>query len=482
MNEKGLPPKRRQLKQHWGLFLAGAVSLAAYSGLVQRHLQTGTLTFGSVPATLGWYTLAFLAYLGGLLWIEHRNGLSLKLVFGSALLFRLLLLITLPTLSGDVYRYVWEGHLITKGVSPYAYPVESPQLDHLDIPQRAQVDHASMASPYLPAAQALFVAVAGLFPLHPFYFQLVMTAFDLLSGLLLVLLLRLAHLPDYRSAIYLLNPLVIVEVAHGAHLDAWMVFLTLLALWLTFTPRRPGITPWLGPPILALAVLTKGLPILALAVLVWRWRWQQIVIFGAALAIMIVPAGVQAGWGLSGPLDGAGLFGALRIFVDRWNFNSSIFHWLEVNLLEVYPPLWANRWARQIVVSVMLLVLLGVWLAARRLSAMRSLLRLMALPFMASILLSTTVHPWYALILLAFLPFLAPAEDESPWRWLALTPWVYLSWALALSYWTYLNPPALREFHWVRATEWQPTFVLLALYLLRWLWQQSLISRYARQR
>ena len=119
---------------------AGAVSLAAYAGLVQHYLQTGTLTFASVPATVGWYSLAFLAYVSGLVWLELRNGLSLKLIFGAAILFRLLMLFTVPTLSGDVYRYVWEGYLTTKGVSPYTYPVEAPQLDYLDIRQRAQVE------------------------------------------------------------------------------------------------------------------------------------------------------------------------------------------------------------------------------------------------------------------------------------------------------------------------------------------------------
>ena len=193
-------------------------------------------------------------------------------------------------------------------------------------------------------------------------------------------------------------------------------------MWLTFTARQPKIAPWLAPATLALATLTKGLPALVLAVLFWRWRWQQFIIFGAVIAIILVPVGVQSGWGLSGPLDGRGLFGALRIFADRWNFNSGIFHWLEMSLAQAYPPLWANRWAKRLVISAMVLVLLGVWLAARRLLKVRSRLRLMAVPFMAYILLSTTVHPWYLLILLAFLPVLGPAEDESLWQWLALAP------------------------------------------------------------
>lgn len=453
------------LPQHWGLIVAGMASLVAYGGLVRLHWQTGTLTFGNIPITLRWYTLAFVAYLGVLIWAEWRKGLSLKVIFGGAILFRALLLLTAPTLSGDVYRYIWEGHIARQGVSPYAYPVASPQLDYLAIPVRAQIDHAWMASPYLPAAQALFVAIVWLFPLHPFFFQLAMILFDLLTGLILVALLRLAKLPVYRSLIYLWNPLVIVEVAQGAHLDAWMILLLLLALWLTFTRRYPKMTPWLGPSVLALATLTKGLPVLALIVLFWRWRWWQFVLYGLVIAALVVPVGLRVGWGLTGPLDGTGLFGAVRIFADRWNFNSGLFHWLETDLADRGLAL-ANRWGKRVISIVMLASLLVIWLRARGLDRPRASLRLMALPFMAYILLIPTVHPWYLLALLAFLPFLPPTEMETRWHWLAALPWLYLSWAVALSYWTYINPLDLREFEWVRNAEWWPTLAMLAVWVV----------------
>ena len=460
----------RFIKQYWGLLIALTASLVAYGGLVHLHLRTGTLTFGNVPITLRWYALAFIAYLGALIWAEWRRGLSLKVIFAAALLFRILLLLTLPTLSGDVYRYLWEGHLAAQGVSPYAYPVNSPQLDDLTIPWRAQVDHAWMASPYLPAAQFLFAAIAWLFPLHPFFFQLAMVFFDLLTGLLLVGLLRLAELPAYRSLIYLWHPLVILEVAQGAHLDAWMIFLLFLALWLTFTKRFPKVAPWLAPPVLALATLTKGLPILVLPLLFWRWRWRQFILYGLIIAAIVVPIGWRVGWGLTGPLSGVGLFGALRIFAGRWNFNSGLFHWLETSLAG-WGVVSANSWGKRVISTVMLASLAAVWLKARGVQNARASLRLMAVPFMFYILLIPTVHPWYLLVLLAFLPFFPPAGSESRWRWLAVAPWLYLSWAVALSYWTYLNPLDLREFEWVRKTEWWPTLGLLIIWFFKNNWR-----------
>ena len=434
--------------------------------MVSLHLQHGTLRDAHIPDTLVWYALAFVAYLAAILWVERRRTTSLAVIWGAAIAFRVLLLFTVPTLSDDIYRYLWDGHVANNGVSPYAYPIDSPELDYLDIPQRALANNRWMASPYLPTAQFLFTGLTSLFPLQPVVFQAAMVIFDLLSAMLIVKLLRIAELPGYRILIYLWNPLVVVEVAHGAHVDAWMVFLTMLALWLTFSPHRAKMSTWLAPVFLALATLTKILPLLLLPILFWRWRWRQLAFYGAVTIVLLVPPGLYAGWGLTGPLDGTGLFGAIRIYADQWNFNSGIFHWLEVHLLPRLGVIEAAGWAKGVLILALLVVMIGVWLQAQRRPDVRSTLRLMAVPYMAYILLNTTIHPWYILILLAFLPFLPPLPTETQWYWLAAAPWLYLSGAVTLSYLTYLDPHDFRELEWVRQTEWLPTLGLVILWII----------------
>ena len=60
----------------------------------------------------------------------HENWLS-----AFAVLFRLLFLFTLPTLSQDFFRFIWDGRLILEGLNPYLHtPNEllesSPELFH----------------------------------------------------------------------------------------------------------------------------------------------------------------------------------------------------------------------------------------------------------------------------------------------------------------------------------------------------------------
>ena len=120
----------------WPLILISGLSLVAYAGLASVDRLYGTLRAGFTPRTIAWYLLAFIAYLGLLIWAE-KHALSKRWIWAGAVLFRAILLTTTPTLSDDVYRYLWDGYLANEGISPYAHAIDSPDLDHLDIPQRA---------------------------------------------------------------------------------------------------------------------------------------------------------------------------------------------------------------------------------------------------------------------------------------------------------------------------------------------------------
>ena len=264
----------------------------------------------------------------------ERQPVPLRVIWGFAVLFRLTLLFSPPSLSNDIYRYIWDGHLLNLGVNPYAFPVNSAALEPFATPLRALVNHNWMASPYLPAAQLLFGLLSRIAPQSITAFQITAAVLDLGTGWLVMDLLAKLGLARQRVLIYLWNPLVVVEFAHAAHVDAWMIFLMMLAFWLL----RRSTQPLLSAIALAAATLTKGLPALLAPLFLRRWGWK-----GTALYVLIITGALAvfaagAGWGLSGPLDGRGVFGAMRIYLDRWNYNSGLYHWLEVALTGVHTP------------------------------------------------------------------------------------------------------------------------------------------------
>ena len=476
-----------------------ATSLIAYVGMVSMQRRHGNLGGPVVFEFLAWFGLAFAAYAAAIFWLERWWGSAKRTgsagqpgirgfflligLWAGACLFRWLLLKTYPTLSSDVFRYIWDGHVAANGVSPYAHPINASQLDWLEIPFRAQANHPSMASPYMPAAQWFFAAIALFYPLEPLSFQTAAVLFDLVTAFILSRLLTLAHLPAHRLLIYLWNPLVIVETAQGAHVDALMVMLMMLAVyamsnWPAMSPaapadrrRAPAIARHtfsvLTPALLALAALTKLVPLL-LAPIFWsRWNWGSRLLFGYLVIGMLLSPALRAGWGLTGGLDGRGLFGALRIYQEKWNFNSGLFHWLEAWLMQmgISDPM---PQAQEITFFLLFVFLLGVWLWSRpsRVDLLATL-RWLAVPLVGYLLLSATVHPWYLLALMPFLPLLTPAPNEPKSLWLWQLPWLWLSGALALSYVTYLDSVNYREYEWVRRLEWLPTLALLAI-ALRW--------------
>jgi alpha-1,6-mannosyltransferase len=441
------------------LVVTGLLLSACFAAMAAlRDLQAYTVPF------LVLYGLACAGF-GGAVWsvLRKRQGCArpapraaLTLIAGLAVLFRSALLWTTPpTLSGDVYRYIWDGRLANAGVSPYAHAVNSPLLDPFGSPQRALVNNNWMASPYLPAAQALFALVYRLVPGSPLAFQVAALLCDLLTGWMVVDLLGRLALPREWSLIYFWHPLVVVEFAHGAHVDAWMVCLMMASLWALIALR----SRFLSAVALAAATLTKGLPVLLLPVLARRWRWPYLLLYLGLIAAACVPIGLTAGWGLVAPPNGEGLLGALLIYGAYWNFNGGLYHWLEVLFSGYSTPNpvpqevvgWLPIYAAKAVMALGLVgTLLVVWRKGQGIdrsepassglpnSGLRpfsggpdragrgrpdlgvglTILWLSLVPLTAYLLLATTVHPWYATWIVPLLPFLgkAPSWHRVPSR------------------------------------------------------------------
>ena len=476
----------RTICQSWGrikqlggvTFLAGAGMVACLFALVCLPDLRGQ----NVVVFLSYFLLAGAAYtiaVGRL----KCDCIPLTVLWGFAVLFRLTVLATSPSLSDDIYRYIWDGHLMNQGVNPYLEPVDSPTLDVYAIPERDQVNHAWMASPYLPVAQAYFAVITWISPGSTRAFQISAVLLDAVTGLLVMILLGQKGIRSRSALIYLWNPLVVVEFAQGAHVDAFMIFLIMVSLYFalqdTLDDRKRS--RWLNASVitLAAATLTKGLPILLVPLLLRRWGWRRLVVYGISLAVPCTLFAAGAGWGMSGSLDGKGLFGALRIYLSYWNFNSSLYHWLEVGLtgyqtaggvpVEVVGE-GVIRFARLLTSGVLALIVLWVGLFAWRrdnydsgnwVERDRRFLRLATIPLGAYLLLTPTLHPWYVTLLLPVIPFLYPAENEKASIGRFIWPWITLSITVALSYLTYIDPSNPREVAPVRWVEYYPLYFLL---------------------
>lgn len=270
----------------------------------------------STPQFLALYLAAFAIYAvatAAALQLGALSGRALAAVFLLAAAMMAVTLINRPTLSDDMYRYVWEGRVQANGFSPYRYPPSAPELSNLqDGEIWAHVNRKSDVTIYPPVAQTTFLLLWRIVPDSVRWFQAAMALGALLAGGLLVGLLRDLGRPPARVVIYLWAPLLVFETAHSAHLDGLVLPLLVGAWWARARSRDVLVGVLLG-----LATAAKLYPAILLPAL-WRpddrrGRWTMPMAFVATLAVSYLPYIVSHGSEVLGFLP--------KYFGERFNMG-----------------------------------------------------------------------------------------------------------------------------------------------------------------
>lgn len=435
------------MRRNLGLLLSGAGLEAAFLYL----LGLGELG-RQVPRLWAGLGLAFSAYLAAAVLLWRRPAGSLRLLLGLALLFRLTLFFSPPSLSDDIYRYVWDGRVQRAGVNPYQYPPEAPELAFLRDALYPGINHKDIPTIYPPLAQLFFRLVCQVSPtLGGMKAGLLLVEAGLI--LLLVRVLRQRRQDPRRVLLYAWNPLSVVEVAGSGHVDPLGICLLLLALyWLAQGRRSEAVWGLAG------AFLSKLVPVLVLPVF---WRHLRPPAAGAPttwsggrrlLPLLWLPA--LAGLGFA-PFAGAGLqvLAGLQAYALKWRFNDSLFALCYYLFHPASPGGEETALLQAKLVCGGLLLLAVLWACWR-----------FADPFQAAfaalgsyLLLSPTVHPWY---LLWVLPFLALFPHPA---WLFLSGSIFLAYEALVGY---SMSGIWMEHAWVKWVEYAPFYLLLALFPL----------------
>jgi alpha-1,6-mannosyltransferase len=406
------------------LILAGAAlaMAAAFSAMA----WVGDL-YAAARQFIMLFALATTAYGLAAAWTVHRppaGPRALGAILAAGLAFRLLLLPTVPTLSTDLYRYLWDGRLGAAGVSPYRDPPNAPALaDFRDATVYPRLNHIDWRTIYPPGAQLVFTAMARVAPSNVLGMKCLVLAADLLTMGLLLGWLRALGRPLAWVLIYAWHPLVVVELSGSGHLDALALAATVGALWAATGGRAIAAAALVGA-----GALVKLYPLLLLPAVWGRRPWRGLAASGA-----VVVAGYAVYW-----RDGVAVLGSLGRYVAEEQFNGGARAGLELVLAPLGP---AGLLAARV---VPLLGLAGLAVAVARWAAPAER---RARWLVGGYLVATpNLFPWYALWMVPLLA-VAPA-------W----PWLYLTGAVAFTYAIFAEPvwsiPA-----WALAAQWIP-FVL----------------------
>jgi hypothetical protein len=276
---------------------AGIVMLTAIAASlhVPGSIWVGTLARKDAVVAL---MLASGALYGCAVWLVTQRAVAGRFVFavlGIAAILRVVLVLSPPIMSTDIFRYVWDGRVQGAGVNPYAYIPADPALAGLrDGTIYPNINRANYAHTiYPPAAELIFAGVAriGGGVLAMKCAMLVLEAAGIFS---MLRLLSMAGLPAARILIYAWNPLAAWAIAGDGHIDAAAIGLIGLAMW-AWAARRDGFAGVL----LGGAILTKFLPVVVAPALWRRWGWKAPVFCALTIAALYACyAGV--GWRVFG--------------------------------------------------------------------------------------------------------------------------------------------------------------------------------------
>jgi alpha-1,6-mannosyltransferase len=327
-----------------------------------------------MPEFIGLLLLAGILYVVGVFWVERfrLGATAFLIILGGAVLFRVTLLPSQLTPSGDVYRYQWDGRAQRAHLNPYVVYPNSPGLAWLQNPNHPEPPGEDTPTIYPPVAELSYRLIETI----PGY-KRVSTILDLASAGLLILLLAAMKQPLHRVLAYAWNPAVLIAFAMSGHFDS-LAIVTLLAALLFLVTNRAS----LSMSALALSFLSKFFPILLLPTFLKRVRLAHAAIFALLVFAFYLPflgAGVHL-------LDGA------TNYAQGWVNNASLFHLLRF--------VARSKFGAELLAGLILLAAIG-YLAKRRAALLWSSLALTG----GVLLVSPTAYPWYFTWSIPFLCF-----------------------------------------------------------------------------
>ena len=351
--------------------------------------------------------------------LEHtrENRAAFWVVLLGALAFRLTLFPHPPSLSTDLYRYLWDGHVQAAGWNPYAAAPDDPRLAPLRDAAWYGMPAPKIPTMYPPLAELVFRATWRLLPaptgtgstwsLSIIGFKLPFLLADLAVVAMLAGWIRSTGGRNYQVAIYAWNPLVVVEFASSGHNDSLAIAAVVASLLII---RRSAALSTLT---LTAGALAKAFPVVLIPLAFFRSGWPRrlrvwLPAGGCAALTAVCVWPYRHGW--------REFLGMLAYYQGVFrNYHSSI-----------YPVLLWLSGSHEVAAGIGegVVVGLALWLAVRGSEPVRAAFLLIG----TVLLFAPNGYPWYftwIVPLLCFYP--SPA-------WLLLAILEFLSYKIFINY------------------------------------------------
>jgi Gpi18-like mannosyltransferase len=263
------------------------------------------------------------------LFVVFKPSLSDKnfnFILISSFLFRAIFILAVPALSDDYFRFIWDGRLIEEGINPFLYLPDEVQKQSLLVGEMNNALYLKMNSlnyysVYPPVLQFIFF-IASKLSLSSNYgaiiiLRMVILLAEIGSYFFLTKIIALLKLPKNRILIYLLNPLVIVEISGNLHFEGVMLFFVVASFYFLL------INNIIFSSILfSLAVSTKLLPLVLLPLIIKKLGLKKGFIY--SMLVLLLSSVLFLPFINQELISNIG--NSVGLYFQKFEFNASIYY------------------------------------------------------------------------------------------------------------------------------------------------------------
>ncbi|MBA4055670.1 MAG: hypothetical protein C0490_13225 [Marivirga sp.] len=397
----------KQKSIDYGLLVISLILYAYLGFIVERHETYGLLIS---------YFAVFAIYLYVI--FKSDEDRIAHWIFASVL-FRTLLVFSVPNLSDDFYRFIWDGRLWASGYHPFAeipsyYVTNDNSIEGINAELFQKLNSPDYFTIYPPVAQFIFWLSVKLSP-HSIYgslltMKLVVLMAEIGSIVVIKKILSQYNLGRSRVLVYALNPLVILELTGNIHLEAVLIFFLLLSL---FFLNKQNLFP--SGLAFSFAVCVKLIPLIFLPAILPTLGWKKALPFYLIITVTCLILFLPL-WNVK---IIEGFQNSLGYYFNKFEFNASIYYLVRACGYWYYGfnIVGIAGWTLGLISCILILILSTrpwwSWWSERIAadpviddsSTNPRLFETGMFVLLTYLLFTTTLHPWYITTLLAISVF-----------------------------------------------------------------------------
>lgn len=322
-----------------------------------------------------------------------KKEINLKSIFILGVVFRLTLIISVPELSQDFYRFIWDGSIQILGINPYLYKPDT-LINYVQFPLSdllfSKMGNLSAMnfSNYPPISQYIYY-ISGYFNngdiLKPI---ITIRIIYLISEILLFfgvkkLLIKLGKNP-MLTGWYFLNPMIIIETIGNLHGEILMILFLIFSFFYLFEKKI-----LLSSIFMSLSIATKLLPILIVPLFINYLGLRKFIHF----ITYIVLFSFLIWFPLFEKEVILNFLNTIYLWFNSFEFNASIYYIIRFIGYKIFGY---NLIKTISLFTPFIILIIVCFIALYKTNNDKSiLLKNILLIYSIYFFISTTVHPWY---------------------------------------------------------------------------------------